>query len=125
MPLRRAPLTKSKRFSDFMRSVEDEARVAGSAARAELDAYREHFSLARGLAQRRKALGLTQAQLARRVGLRQSDVSRLESGETNPTWSTLMAYARALQVRFTLVDDVPQGKTRRDRSTSARRRARD
>jgi HTH-type transcriptional regulator/antitoxin HipB len=109
-------MARSNRFSDFMRDLEEESRQEGPSAVAELQAYREHFELAGELARRRKALGLTQLQLARRAGLRQSDVSRLESGSTNPTWSTLQAVLNVLGARLAIVDATEKPTRRRGRT---------
>lgn len=43
--------------------------------------------------------GLTQAELAQRAGLKQSAVSKLESGKSNPTAGLVEAYAAALEMR--------------------------
>ena len=72
-------------FSDFIRDLEAEAKTEGPAAVAELEAYRQHFRLLAELADRRKALRLSQAELARAAGLYQSDVSNFERGRGNPS----------------------------------------
>jgi transcriptional regulator with XRE-family HTH domain len=101
-----------------MRELEQEAHREGPAAVRELEAFGRHFELAGELARRRKALGLTQVQLAKRVGLQQSEVSRLERGEANPTWSTLQAVLEALGARLAIVDARPPAP--RARKTSSR-----
>jgi ribosome-binding protein aMBF1 (putative translation factor) len=50
--------------------------------------------------ERRVELGLTQTQLAQRAGLRQPDISRLESGGGTPTIGMLDRLAHALELRF-------------------------
>jgi len=40
--------------------------------------------------------GMSQAQLARRTGLQQSSIARIENGTTSPTLKTLIRLARAL-----------------------------
>ncbi|HEX4774330.1 MAG TPA: helix-turn-helix transcriptional regulator [Candidatus Saccharimonadales bacterium] len=40
--------------------------------------------------------GMTQAQLARRSGLQQSAIARIENGTTSPTFDTLIKLTRAL-----------------------------
>lgn len=48
------------------------------------------------LRDRRVAHGLTQAQLARRAGTSQAAISRIESGDVSPTFSTLAGLMGAL-----------------------------
>ncbi|MFC4109567.1 helix-turn-helix transcriptional regulator [Micromonospora zhanjiangensis] len=50
------------------------------------------------LRQRRNALGLSQADLAARVGVDKRQIRRYEAGETQPTLSVARAIARALEV---------------------------
>src|ERR1700737_4120004 len=45
--------------------------------------------------QARREAGLTQAELARRVGVSQPEIARLERGNSNPTWDTLVRALRA------------------------------
>lgn len=53
------------------------------------------FSLIRQLIEMRSKAGLTQAELAQRMGTQKSNISRLETGNTNPSWKTLTNYALA------------------------------
>lgn len=53
-------------------------------------------SLAAGLAARRTGLGLSQTEVAARMGTSQSAVARIESGDTDVRLSTLERYASAL-----------------------------
>jgi DNA-binding XRE family transcriptional regulator len=48
------------------------------------------------IAQSRKALGLTQRELAERTGIDQAAISRIESGKANPTLDTLDALAEGV-----------------------------
>ena len=48
------------------------------------------------LADRRKALGLTQQELAEKTGIDQAVISRIESGRANPTLGTLDALAEGV-----------------------------
>ena len=61
---------------------------------AEMAARRR--ALARALTQRRIDLGLTQTEVAARMGTSQSAVARLESGATDARASTLERYAAAI-----------------------------
>lgn len=90
-------------FHDFTTELEAEARAEGPAAVAELEAFRLHFSLARQLAAQRRALHLTQKQLAEQTGIDQAEISRIERGQANPTTATLGALTRALGVDVRLV----------------------
>jgi len=48
------------------------------------------------LAARRRSLGLSQAEVAERMGTSQPAVARLEAGSTNARLSTVSRYAQAL-----------------------------
>ena len=52
--------------------------------------------LVRGLAEQRLAAGLSQTEVAARMGTSQSAVARLESGATDVRASTLERYAAAI-----------------------------
>lgn len=93
----------STSFNDFLHELEAEARAEGPEALAELEAFRLHFSLARQLADRRRAQHLTQKQLAERSGIDQAEISRIERGHANPTTATLGALTSALGVDVRLV----------------------
>jgi len=53
-------------------------------------------SIARDVVQQRRALGLSQQELAKRAGVRQETISRLESGKHSPTARTIEKIERAL-----------------------------
>jgi uncharacterized protein len=57
-------------------------------------------NLRRALVDARLAAGLTQAQLASRIGTTQSAIARLESGHVTPTVETLCRLADVLHLRF-------------------------
>jgi transcriptional regulator with XRE-family HTH domain len=58
------------------------------------------FELARALIEARMAAGLTQAELALRMGTTQSVIARLEAGRVQPTTATLQRLARATGTRL-------------------------
>jgi transcriptional regulator with XRE-family HTH domain len=93
----------SRKFQEFMREVEAEARRAGSEAVAELAAFDAHFRLAGELLALRKSRGLTQRQLAEKTGVHQSEISRIEAAHANPTLDTVAVLAGALGAEFRLV----------------------
>ena len=53
-------------------------------------------AIGQDLRQRRRKSGLTQAEIARRAGIRLETLSRLENGHGNPTLATLNAILQAL-----------------------------
>ncbi len=65
----------------------------------EYDRLRPHEELARIVLMRRAALGLTQAELADRMGTTASAVSRIESGQHATNSQTLKKLADAFGVR--------------------------
>lgn len=62
---------------------------------AEYQAMEPEFALARELIRARAAAGMTQADVAARMGTKQTVVARLESGRTKPSTRTLERYAEA------------------------------
>jgi transcriptional regulator with XRE-family HTH domain len=59
----------------------------------------EEFGLARELIAARVRAGLTQAELAERMGTTQSAIARLESGARLPSVKTLLRFAKATKSR--------------------------
>lgn len=70
-------------------------------------------ALARAIALRivayRVKHGLSQAQLAKKLGMKQPAVARLEAGEHNPSMETMYRLSQALGIEF-LVDIAPVGR---------------
>lgn len=60
------------------------------------------FVLVQKLIEKRLKQGLTQAQLAKKLGTKQTAISRLESGTYNPTIGFLSKVAAALKVKLTI-----------------------
>ena len=60
------------------------------------DALKPEFAVARQLIAARSHAGLSQAEVARRMGTSQSAVARLESGERLPAMRSLEKYAKAI-----------------------------
>ncbi|NNH69630.1 helix-turn-helix transcriptional regulator [Nocardia uniformis] len=69
-------------------------------AEAAYDAARIRVELGAAVRQRREELGLTQAELGERAGLKQPAVARFEAGGTMPTIPMLERLAIALQLRL-------------------------
>jgi ribosome-binding protein aMBF1 (putative translation factor) len=64
------------------------------------DALEEEFVLARAVMDVRNRAGLTQEELARKMGTTQPVVARLESGRTRPSMRTLVRLAEATGSRL-------------------------
>jgi ribosome-binding protein aMBF1 (putative translation factor) len=73
----------------------------------EYEALEEEFALAYALIKARSDAGLTQEELAKRMGTTQSAVARLEGGKSKPSTTTLAKFAAAtgtkLRVSFEAV----------------------
>ena len=67
--------------------------------RAAYDAQAKEFALARELIAARTKAGLTQADVAERMGTTQSTVARLEGGRAAPSLRSLQRYAEAVGCR--------------------------
>lgn len=64
--------------------------------KAEVNKLEPQFRLVRSLIACRRAKGLSQADLAEKVGTKQAAIARLESGRANPTLKFLLKVADAL-----------------------------
>lgn len=67
--------------------------------RAEYAAQADEFEMARELIAARSRAGLTQGEVAERMGTTQSVVARLESGRRAPSMRTVQRYAQAVGAR--------------------------
>lgn len=63
--------------------------------KAEYDKLAPEFEIAYELIRARLRAGLSQAELAARMGTSQSAIARLESGQTLPSTKTLLRFAEA------------------------------
>jgi DNA-binding XRE family transcriptional regulator len=99
---------KAKRIPPKMTHKELLAKwMENPAFRAEYDRLEDEFALLDEILAARKAAGLTQAQIAERIGTKQSSIARLETGLTSgnlPSMTMLKKYADAigkkLQIRL-------------------------
>ncbi|MBP5328400.1 MAG: helix-turn-helix transcriptional regulator [Spirochaetaceae bacterium] len=64
--------------------------------KAEYDALEPEYKLIKQLIKARADNHMTQKQLAEKVGTRQSNIARLESGNYNPSFQFLQKVAKAL-----------------------------
>lgn len=70
--------------------------------RGEYEGMRSEFELTRALIAARTSQHLTQKELSQRSGVRQSNISRIESGTTSPTVATLQALAAGMGKRLVI-----------------------
>lgn len=89
-------------FDETYARVVAEAEAEGPEAVAELRLLEDRYRLASDLISRRRSLHMTQQQLADASGIRQSEISRIEGGNGNPTLKTLGALAHALGAKLRL-----------------------
>lgn len=93
--------------------------------KAEYERLKPEFAFLDQILAARKAAGLTQADIARRIGTTQSAVARLESSSAKhlPSLATLHKYASAVgcRVEIKLVKNRNLTKHSSGRATSARR----
>lgn len=66
----------------------------------EFEAHAEEFALATALIKARADAGLTQEEIAQRMGTTQSAVARLEGGKSRPSTTTLAKFAKATGTRL-------------------------
>lgn len=81
------------RFDDWLKAQMEDAEF-----RREWEALEPAYQVAR----LRIMCGLTQAELAERVGTKQPSIARLESGSVTPTLPLLRRVAEALDARLTV-----------------------
>lgn len=70
--------------------------------RAAYDALEPEFELAAAIIRKRLEKKMSQAALAKKMGTKQSAISRLESGEYNPSLTLLRKVAKALDSKLTV-----------------------
>lgn len=72
-----------------------ERALLNPSVKEEYDRLEDEFNLIDQLLSMRNSAGLTQAQVATKMGTQKSNISRLEKGNSNPNWNTLLSYADA------------------------------
>ena len=79
----------------------------------EWDALEPDFSIVQALIDAREAAGLTQSELARKTGIAQGDISKIENGNGNPSIKTLkrLAHGMGKLLKIEFVD--PDGKNKK------------
>ncbi|MCD9528495.1 helix-turn-helix domain-containing protein [Photobacterium carnosum] len=75
-------------------SYRDQA-LANPEIKKEYDALEPEFAIIDALLSMRETSGLTQKEVAAKMGTKESNIIRLETGSSNPTIATLFKYAKA------------------------------
>lgn len=78
-------------FREYLKQQMEDPEFA-----AEYEAMRPEYEAIRALIAARIETGMTQKQLAEKTGIRQSNISRIESGTSSPTVDTLARIAAGL-----------------------------
>ena len=84
-----------------MKTLKDLKRelLADPAVRAAYDAQSEEFELTHELIAARSRAGITQGEIAQRMGTTQSVIARLDGGKRQPSMRTVQRYAEAIGCR--------------------------
>ncbi|RQQ31123.1 helix-turn-helix domain-containing protein [Burkholderia stagnalis] len=98
---------RAEGFNPVPHTADDTARLlAGRSVKAEYDALEDEYTALRAILSARRDAGLTQAQIAERMGTTASAVSRLEaslsSEKHSPSFATLRKYAAACGKRLVI-----------------------
>ena len=83
------------KYSDFLAE-----QLTDPAVKAEYDALEPEFAIIQAMIDARKSSGLTQKQLSERTGIAQADISKLESGNANPSLKALQRLATGMGMKI-------------------------
>ena len=81
-------------MGDFRKHLEK--RLENADFRKEYEALEPEYAAIRALISARQEQNMTQAELAEKTGIRQSNISRIESGAASPTIDTLARLAEGM-----------------------------
>ena len=87
-------ITIKRKHLDFDKFLKDSLK--NPKVKAEYDKLKPEYALISAIIGARSKKKLTQKDLARKMGTKQSVISRLESGRANPSFEFLKRLARAL-----------------------------
>jgi predicted transcriptional regulator len=84
-----------KNYKEFKKELLKDLKI-----KKEYDRLEPEFKLTETLIRKRLKKGLTQKELALKIGTKQSAISRLESGYQNPTLQLLQKVSKALDANL-------------------------
>ncbi len=85
------------KFNDFLKEQLEDPEI-----KAEYDALEPEFQIIQAMIDARKLKGITQKELSERTGIAQSDISKLENGNANPSLRTLQRLASGMGCKLKL-----------------------
>lgn len=85
------------KFNDFLKEQLEDPEI-----KAEYDALEPEFQIIQAMIDARKLKGITQKELSERTGIAQSDISKLENGNANPSLRTLQRLASGMGYKLKL-----------------------
>ncbi|TMD89301.1 MAG: helix-turn-helix transcriptional regulator [Chloroflexi bacterium] len=112
--------SKSVVGSNFDAYVDEVEAELTPANREVLAAFRTDFTLASQLIQLRKGRKLTQTELAKRAGVNQSDISRIERGSANASYRALRRIGRVFGLGVGFLPAAKETDRRSHRASVAR-----
>ena len=81
----------SRKFDDFLNEQLNDAEI-----RTEYEALQPEHALIQAMIDTGQESGITQKELAKRTGIAQGDISKLERGNVNPSIRTLQRLAKGM-----------------------------
>lgn len=78
-------------FNDYLKE-----QLENPEFKKEYDELEPEFAIIKAMVDARKKTGITQEELSERTGIAQSDISKLENGNANPSLKTLKRLADGL-----------------------------
>ncbi len=93
------------RYQDYLKE-----QLQNPDFKTEYDALEAEYRIIQAMIDARKKSGMTQKELSEKTGIAQSDISRLESGNGNPSIRTLRRLASGMNMTLTI--DFKPVKTR-------------
>lgn len=89
---RRKKLQKAPDFQDYL-----DEQLKNLVFKKYYEEYGKQLEIAYQILRLRKKQGISQAELAKKIGTKQTNIARLESGQQNFTIETLQKIAKALR----------------------------
>ena len=81
------------KFNDYLAN-----QLENPAFKKEFNELEPEFAIVKAIAEARQNAGLTQEELSARTGIAQSDISKLENGNANPSLKTLKRLADGMEM---------------------------